>query len=427
MLYNGEELEEVKSQYGTDIEESEISTLPTEPENNNNSDTTDRESDNNLEGKPGAMILEEGELNVWRQRPKVKRLIRAGKDSFHIYTLQQTVCTAKYTFKMNEKPASEDEDVKISVHQTGDTLHKLSETKSRPTTYLKRAHVLKADRQAISKQTQDKGLRDFTTFAFARLQNASSMNESSVVFNALCTLLANPQNTTSVKDSLTILQSVISRSKEGTLEEPIQPEDWEMWDIQDRSQATSIKGTSPFSAYFQQIMYEIIECYLRTVLNNTEANVYQLSHYTAKVIFNGPRNTKNIVYIRVKQANFNDFDGVIAKYLRHTLEACDEEEGDAATLELVGDDVTDADLVTWDAATLEIVGSDVTDEKEGDVVTMGMVGDDATDADVVISDKATLEMVGDDATDVDAMIVDVVLAEVFDAAAAASDLPDTIL
>ncbi|KAA0721289.1 hypothetical protein E1301_Tti018154 [Triplophysa tibetana] len=44
--------------------------LPTEPENNNNSDTTDRESDNNFEGIPGAMILEEGELNVWRQRPK---------------------------------------------------------------------------------------------------------------------------------------------------------------------------------------------------------------------------------------------------------------------------------------------------------------------------------------------------------------------
>lgn len=34
------------------------------------------------------------------------------------------------------------------------------------------AHILKAVRQAISKQSDDQGLRDFVTFAFARLHNA---------------------------------------------------------------------------------------------------------------------------------------------------------------------------------------------------------------------------------------------------------------
>ncbi|KAI7802912.1 hypothetical protein IRJ41_023594, partial [Triplophysa rosa] len=194
----GEELAEVTSQYGTDIEEREIYTLPTEPENY--SDTTDQDSDKNLEGQPEAMIVKEGEPNVWRQCPKVKRtfsvslrnkmwnMIKPLKGSSklrqpwtlllydifkkenpccplafqyqHVKTDQSRKrnlpylhalaactfpsCTAKYTFQMKEKPASQDEDITFSVHQTGDILHKLEEKKSRPTAYLKRGKIAKA-------------------------------------------------------------------------------------------------------------------------------------------------------------------------------------------------------------------------------------------------------------------------------------------
>ncbi|XP_016120484.1 uncharacterized protein [Sinocyclocheilus grahami] len=99
----------------------------------------------------------------------------------------------------------------------------------------------------------------FATFAFARLQNASNMTESRIVFRALCALLPTPQNTKLVKESLCVLESVISRSKEDTLEETTQSKDWEMCESEDRRHATTITGRSPFSAYFQQVMQEVKE------------------------------------------------------------------------------------------------------------------------------------------------------------------------
>ncbi|KAA0724108.1 hypothetical protein E1301_Tti019644 [Triplophysa tibetana] len=53
-------------------------------------------------------------------------------------------CTAKYSFKLQEKPAKLDKTLKISVHQTGDIQHKLSEKKFRPATRLKRGKIAKA-------------------------------------------------------------------------------------------------------------------------------------------------------------------------------------------------------------------------------------------------------------------------------------------
>ncbi|CAM4575269.1 unnamed protein product [Leuciscus chuanchicus] len=106
---------------------------------------------------------------------------------------------------------------------------------------------------------EDKGLRDFATYAFARLQNASNMTESRVVFRAFCALLTTPHNTNLVKESLCVLESVISRSKEDTLEETSQSEDWEMFESEERRHAMTIIGRSPFTAFFQQIMKEVKE------------------------------------------------------------------------------------------------------------------------------------------------------------------------
>ncbi|CAM4608903.1 unnamed protein product [Leuciscus chuanchicus] len=121
------------------------------------------------------------------------------------------------------------------------------------------AHILKAVRQAVSRQTEDKGLRDFATYAFARLQDANNMTESRVVFCAFCALLTTPRNTNLVKESLCVLESVILRSKEDTLEETSQSEDWEMCESEERRHAMTIIGRSAFSAFFQQIMKEVKE------------------------------------------------------------------------------------------------------------------------------------------------------------------------
>ncbi|CAM4608791.1 unnamed protein product [Leuciscus chuanchicus] len=121
------------------------------------------------------------------------------------------------------------------------------------------AHILKAVRQVVSRQTEDKGLRDFATYAFARLQDANTMTESRLVFRAFCALLTTPRNTNLVKESLCVLESVISRSKEDTLEETSQSEDWEMSESEERRHAMTIIGRSAFSAFFQQIMKEVKE------------------------------------------------------------------------------------------------------------------------------------------------------------------------
>ncbi|KAF4114334.1 hypothetical protein G5714_004557 [Onychostoma macrolepis] len=85
------------------------------------------------------------------------------------------------------------------------------------------------------------------------------MTESTIVFRALCALLTTPQNTKLVKESLCVLESVISRSKEDTLEETTQSKDWEMCESEDRRHAATITGRSPFTAYFQQAMQEVKE------------------------------------------------------------------------------------------------------------------------------------------------------------------------
>ncbi len=50
------------------------------------------------------------------------------------------------------------------------------------------AHVLKAVTQSIGRKTADKVLKDFATFAFARLQNSTSMSTALKIFRALCYL-----------------------------------------------------------------------------------------------------------------------------------------------------------------------------------------------------------------------------------------------
>ncbi len=56
-----------------------------------------------------------------------------------------------------------------------------------------------------------------------------------------------------------VLESVISRSKEDTLEETTQSKDWEKCESEDRRHAATITGRSPFTAYFQQAMQEVKE------------------------------------------------------------------------------------------------------------------------------------------------------------------------
>ncbi|XP_073783766.1 uncharacterized protein isoform X3 [Danio rerio] len=133
------------------------------------------------------------------------------------------------------------------------------EMKSYSVLHICSAQILKAFRQTVLKQTDDKGLGDFVTYAFAGLQYATNMTEARIVFHALCVLLTSPQNTSLVKESLALLERVISNAKDDPLEENMEHKDREIYKGEERRDALTITGRSPFFAYFLQVMQEVKE------------------------------------------------------------------------------------------------------------------------------------------------------------------------
>ncbi|KAG9260553.1 hypothetical protein AMEX_G256 [Astyanax mexicanus] len=119
------------------------------------------------------------------------------------------------------------------------------------------AHILKAVTQAIGRQTEDKGLKEFATFVFARLQNATSLEVALDIFRSFCFVLLAERKSRSVKNNLNVLEDIISKSqvtlgdtKELEQHCKIQTCDSE----EEKSSAKTIMGRSPFSKEFQQVL-----------------------------------------------------------------------------------------------------------------------------------------------------------------------------
>ncbi|KAF0039273.1 hypothetical protein F2P81_007508 [Scophthalmus maximus] len=122
------------------------------------------------------------------------------------------------------------------------------------------AHVLKAVAQSINRRTADKGLKDFATFAFARLQNTTSLTAALKIFHSLCTVLTGKKNTNIVKSNLKIMQDIIKKSKildmedtEKIEESPLSQEE----DDEERRNSRTIVGRSPFTSAFQKVFDEV--------------------------------------------------------------------------------------------------------------------------------------------------------------------------
>ena len=81
------------------------------------------------------------------------------------------------------------------------------------------ANMLKAVTQLIGRNTKDKGLKEFATFAFARLQNTTSMTTALKMFRSLCIVLLGKHKTNNVQISLKAMQDFIKECRVPDMEE----------------------------------------------------------------------------------------------------------------------------------------------------------------------------------------------------------------
>ncbi|XP_078024990.1 uncharacterized protein LOC144463675 [Epinephelus lanceolatus] len=122
------------------------------------------------------------------------------------------------------------------------------------------AHVIKAVTQSISRKTADKGLKDFATFGFARLQNSTSMTAALKIFRSLCTVLIGKYNNDIVLSNLKVMQDLIKKCNIPDMEEtekldgsPLAQEE----DDEERRNAHTIVGRSPFTYEFKRVLEEV--------------------------------------------------------------------------------------------------------------------------------------------------------------------------
>jgi len=122
------------------------------------------------------------------------------------------------------------------------------------------AHVLKAVTQSIGRKTADKGLKECATFGFARLQNTTSMTTALKIFRSLCAVLMGKHNNNTVMIHLKTMQDLIKKSKipdtedsETFQESPLAQEE----DEEERRNAHTIVGRSPFTYEFKKVLEEV--------------------------------------------------------------------------------------------------------------------------------------------------------------------------
>ncbi|KAF3837194.1 hypothetical protein F7725_004658 [Dissostichus mawsoni] len=145
------------------------------------------------------------------------------------------------------------------------------------------AHVLKAVAQSIGRKTADKGLKEFATFAFARLQNATSMTTALKIFRSLCTVLIGKHNSNTVLIHLKAMKDFIKECRIPDMEEgnklgvsPLTQEE----DDEERRNAHTIVGRSPFTYEFRKVMEEV-----QGELENEEVETHRMKIHTFALAF----------------------------------------------------------------------------------------------------------------------------------------------
>ncbi len=118
------------------------------------------------------------------------------------------------------------------------------------------AHIIKAVSQSIGRKTSVKGLKEFATFAFARLQNSTPLTTALKIFHSLCIVLTGKHNTDTAQGNLKTMQDLKNKCNIPDIEKvedsPLPQEE----DDEERRNARTIMGESPFTHHFKKVFEE---------------------------------------------------------------------------------------------------------------------------------------------------------------------------
>ncbi len=118
--------------------------------------------------------------------------------------------------------------------------------------------------------------KDLATFAFARLQNSTSMTTAHKISHLLCTVLTGKHKTKNVLDNLKALKDLIKEDKTPKMEDTEKLKDTPLAqeeDDEDRRNAHTIVGRSPFTSEFKKV-FEEVQAELEKDTPNCEENPY---------------------------------------------------------------------------------------------------------------------------------------------------------
>lgn len=122
------------------------------------------------------------------------------------------------------------------------------------------AHVIKAVAQSVARTTQDKGLRQFAIFAFARLQNSTSLGTALTIFRSLRTVFIAKYSTERVQSHLKVVQDLVKGCKMPDIEQLVKLEDCPLLiedDEEERINGRTIVGGSPFTRALKKVLEEV--------------------------------------------------------------------------------------------------------------------------------------------------------------------------
>ncbi|XP_073715784.1 uncharacterized protein [Misgurnus anguillicaudatus] len=119
------------------------------------------------------------------------------------------------------------------------------------------AHIIKAVIVSIGRKTNDKGLKEFSTFVFARLQNTLHVESAIEIFEHFCVVLLSETVTQTVTNSLQFLESLINNERQ-VIEDITGVDVIDTWeDEAERRSAKTIVGRSPYSRMFRRVFDEV--------------------------------------------------------------------------------------------------------------------------------------------------------------------------
>ncbi|KAI4790433.1 hypothetical protein KUCAC02_034627, partial [Chaenocephalus aceratus] len=139
------------------------------------------------------------------------------------------------------------------------------------------------------------------------------------IFRSLCTVLLGKHNSNTVLIHLKAMKDFIKECRIPDMEEgdklgdcPLTQEE----DDEERRNAHTIVGRSPFTYEFRKVMEEVMECYIRGILNlkDNAGRLYLLDHYTMGVILHGTREQIAREYFKMRRNRLGKEDWVSIKW-----------------------------------------------------------------------------------------------------------------